>query len=145
MEYLIGAILAIVHASLAALFHKRKIRKTAEYNREHGTNFNYNSGVGGFIIKVVAASFIGFVMSWIAFPVESYWELLYFILAAIYSMGIYWLWFDAILNFLRGKKLSYVSVTNYKFFDEIFKGSFIKQLSAKVGVICFGIITTILF
>jgi hypothetical protein len=52
--------------------------------------------------------------------------------------GVFWLVFDLALNLMRGKKWNYISLTNGKFFDKIFKGNWKLQLVAKGATIGIG-------
>lgn len=145
MEFIIGISLAVIHAVVTAIIHNYKIRRSSAYNREHGTTHNWSSGVGGAVAKIVFSAAIGFEMAirhWA--PIETSLMLAYFPLGAVFAAGIFWLVFDPVLNWLLGDKLTYVSVTNNKFFDRIFKGNFKKQLAAKLAVIAAGLITLII-
>jgi hypothetical protein len=54
--------------------------------------------------------------------------------------GIFWLVFDIHLNDFTGKASDYISTTNGKFFDKIFRGDFNLQLTVKLIVIFAGIL-----
>jgi hypothetical protein len=56
--------------------------------------------------------------------------------------GMFWLVFDLSLNLMRpGKAWNYISITNGKFFDKVFKGNWKLQLLAKGLLIAIGQIT----
>lgn len=135
MYLIIGIILSALHAFFTAKMHERKIRQL----RRNGGN-NYSSGFGGAVIKFVLSVGISFVMAWVAFPIETYWELLFCVFGVTYSLGIFWFLFDGFLNRLLGRAWSYVSTTNEKFTDRIFNGSYTKQIIVKSATIIVGII-----
>jgi len=57
----------------------------------------------------------------------------------ISKAGVFWLVFDLALNIMRpGKVWNYVSITNGKFFDKIFKGNWKIQYAVKIGIIAVG-------
>jgi hypothetical protein len=51
----------------------------------------------------------------------------------------YWLCFDGFLNLRLGRSWNNVSETNGKLTDRLFKGNYILQLAAKLGMLALGI------
>lgn len=75
-----------------------------------------------------------------------YWSILYIFVDLFFYAGIFWAVFNISLNILRpDKKWNYVSTTNGKFFDIIFKGSFIKQSIAQIATFSLGFFKLLIF
>ena len=109
-----------------AMYHDGKIDKTK--------SGNYDGGFPDMFARfwvIMAFSFVYLIWVGVEYP-EGLWRLA---LTWIRLAGVFWLMFDIWLNMIRGKPFTYISTTNGKIFDSLFKGNFSIQLATKIMII----------
>jgi hypothetical protein len=115
-----------------AYFHYRKI----EYKKLKP------GSVGDYLLRIwLACLFTGASIITVnhGYPQDNIWTYLKMGGDLIREAGIFWLVFDLSLNLMRpGKAWNYISITNGKFFDKIFKGNWKLQWLAKGLLIAAG-------
>jgi hypothetical protein len=85
-------------------------------------------------------AFMGGIIAFLVYFSTQAYQVVAFIGYLVVLAGVFWIVFDLVLNDDRGLPLSYVSTTNNKIVDSMFKGRFFRQLLAKIAVIAIGVI-----
>jgi hypothetical protein len=135
MKALVIYLAIVVISYFFARFHKKKIDATTEGN--------YNGGFPDMFIRfmvIMALSFAYIIWNHNgSVPYPFGW--LELVVTWFRFGAAFWMFFDIWLNLLRGKKLDYISTTNGKLFDSIFKGNFYIQLTVKILIQCVYLVT----
>lgn len=152
MSYLTGILLTLFLAVIVAGINDHKIAQRIRQHLERWGNLTnppvgpYVAGFAAIFTRFFLLVCISFLQTWIRYDwnVEYPNGLLYLAGVVIMNCAIFMFCFNGSLNLMRNHPWTYVSVDNGKWSDEIFKGSYFRQLSAIVAFIGLGLGLSIL-